>query len=458
MLLALQVAIPWTTGHYITQDGPSHLYTAIVTKDLLLHPHGFYSSVYLLQHRLVTNWSTTLLLGALVPIFGASHAEAALATLCILIGFVCLTYFRKSLNESLAGRGKRPLTGPLRSPGTGPRLGKTDADSKAPTEPSASVSGNGSPVWDPLSNFLLNSWFLWAGFYNFYLGMALCVMLVGFYMLYLRDLTRQRTALLAGGLLLLFFTHVLPAVLALMAIAFVTGWEWVCGFRPNRRALLTAIAPVVILLAFFVRKSVGRVDFQADAAGAWGSFPQHVFASARGRVTEEAMLVPAMLFLLAVGLLALTKVEWSSVRLPLAAASLAAFAGYLFGPDTGFGGGGIKIRLAWAVFLFGCPIAASGARMRALRIPVSIYIACFMAGSLIVTGHLVRRIGVVADLYSSALEQIPDGSIIVRVQYAIRSHARALRLRRYRRRSSVSRSRMDCVAAQVDRHERLPGP
>ncbi len=71
-----------------------------MAKDLILHPHGLYASVYRLQPRLVTNWGTTILFGALLPIFGPDHAEAALGTLCILLGFGALTYIRRSLDPS----------------------------------------------------------------------------------------------------------------------------------------------------------------------------------------------------------------------------------------------------------------------------------------------------------------------------------------------------------------------
>lgn len=382
-LLALQAAIPWSVTHYITQDGPSHLYTAIVTKDLLLHPHGLYAPVYQFQHRLVTNWSTPLLLGALLPIFGAGHAEAALATLCVLIGFACFTYFRGSIEKLLGD--------------------------------------SSSLTCDPLTSFLLNSWFLWVGYYNFYLGIALCALLVGFYIRNSQNLNRTRAGLLGGGLLLLFFTHVLPAVLALMTIVLVAAWDFTRGSKLRWTPLLAALTPTAILLGFFVRAGVGSLDFRPDTAAAWGSFPQHVFAFARGRVTEEALLVPAMLFLLVTGMLAFERAEWLSVRLPLAGAALLSFGLYLFAPDNGFGGGGIKIRLAWAVFLFGCPVAVSGARMRALRTPVSLYIACFLAGSLIVTAHIVRRVGVAAEVYASALERIPEGSTLVREAYGAQS-------------------------------------
>jgi hypothetical protein len=373
-LLALQAAVPWTASHYITQDGPSHLYTALVVKDLILHPHGFYATAYRLQPRLVANWSTSLLLGTLAPVFGAAHAEAALSTFCVLFGFACLTYFRRSIDSS-------------------------------------------SPACDPLTNFLLNTWFLWVGYYNFHLGMSGCALLAGFYLRHARAWNGKRAAALGLGMVVLFFTHVLPVVLALMIIGLACVFEYIRARTLPPAALLAAIAPVLALLGFFVTGRASRIAFQPEIGWAWSSFPLHVFASARGRAGEEALLVPVMIALLAMGLLALRRREWTTERLPLAAASLASFAGYLLAPDAAFTGGQIKIRLAWAVFFFGCPALLSGTRPRALRTPLSLYIACFLAANLVFTAQTLRKVSRAVDDYASAMEQIPEGSAILRLYY-----------------------------------------
>jgi hypothetical protein len=373
-LLALQAAVPWTAAHYITQDGPSHLYTALVVKDLILHPHGLYASAYRLQPRLVANWSTTLLLGSLAPVFGAAHAEAALSTFCVVFGFVCFTYFRRSI-------------------------------------------GPGAPACDPLTNFLLNTWFLWVGYYNFHVGMAGCALVAGFYIRHARALTVKRAAALGLGLVVLFFTHVLPVVFALLVIGLACVVECIRERTLPRPRLLAAIVPVLVPLGFFVSGRSSRIAFQPEIGWAWSSFPMHVFASSTGRAGEEALLVPAMIALLAMGLLALRRSEWTSARLTLAATALASFAGYLLAPDAAFTGGEIKIRLAWAVFFFGCPAAFSGARLRALRTPLSLYIACFVAGNLISTAQTMRRVSRAADVYASALERIPEGSAVLRLHY-----------------------------------------
>src|SRR5262249_53669145 len=120
-LLLLQVAVPWSTRHYVSQDGASHLYTAVVFKDLLLHPHGLYASVYRFQPRLVTNWASLVLLSIISSIFSAAHAEQVLTTGLAITAFLCFVYFRRSVDPSVS-------------------------------------------AWDPLTNFLINTWFFWIGF------------------------------------------------------------------------------------------------------------------------------------------------------------------------------------------------------------------------------------------------------------------------------------------------------
>ena len=94
-----------------------------------------------------------------------------MATLCVIAGFFGIAYLRRSVD-------------PLSSP------------------------------WSPINNFLLCTWFLWIGFYNFYLGMALFPFVAGYYIRHASAMNLRRTALVTFGLVVLFFTHVMPFALA----------------------------------------------------------------------------------------------------------------------------------------------------------------------------------------------------------------------------------------------------
>ncbi len=391
-LLAFQAVMPWTADHFITQDGPSHLYTALVTKDLLLHGHSPYRAVYMLQPKLITNWSTTLLLNASAVLFGTDHTDQVLSTLCVVIGFFAFSYFRRSLD-------------PQNSP------------------------------WSPLTNFLLNTWFLWIGFYNFYLGMALCLFLVGYYTRHVRDMTRRRVLALAFGLVVLFFTHVLGLTLAIMATVLVGLWVYVVSplllARDDRPTLAivrnawpplalmaAAVAPGLILFAIFLKGSGQSTNFESNVEWAWNNFPMHAFASSQGRTGEQLLLYPAMLFYMGIGVLAMRRREWASPRGAIVITAVQCFVFYLLLPNAGFGGDEIKIRLAWAVFVFGCMVASSVPTMQALRTPLSIYITCFLSATLI--HSMMRNVWDVSDsveAYASALKSVPAGSTMVRLRY-----------------------------------------
>ena len=242
-LLAFQAVIPWLSVGYVTQDGPSHLYTAHVAKELLFHSDSPYAAVYQFQPKLVTNWSTTVVMNVAMLLFGPRDAEHAVATLCVVLGFFGLSYLRRSLD---------------------PR---------------------GSP-WSPVTNFLLFSWFIWIGFYNFYLGMAVLPFLLGYYIRHGSELTPRKTAALATGLVVLFFTHVLALGLAFISIGLVAIWKSFVIPRPvTLRPLIwtaAAFAPALILILVFIRASGQTGDYDPAIAWAWNNFPLHAFASSRG--------------------------------------------------------------------------------------------------------------------------------------------------------------------------------
>ncbi|MBI1898441.1 MAG: hypothetical protein HYS04_18195 [Acidobacteria bacterium] len=393
-LLLFQAALPWTANSFVTQDGPSHLYTAVVARDLLFNSHSPYAPVYTLQLKPGSNWGTVVIFNLLVLLFGAAHAEQALATVSIVTGFLAFAYFSRSLDP------------------------------------------NGTP-WSPVVNFLLTTWFLWIGFYNFYIGIVLCVFIAGFYIRHARALTWKQAALIASGLLMLFLLHALAVALAVMAILVIAAWvhgvaPLINGCNVSGRihalraavvpiaAVAAAVAPALAALGLFVMFPL-KTDLSPPEAGwAWANFPLHVFASGRGRAGEQTLLWTGMLFYMVLGALSMRREEWASPRGGVVLAAAATFCLYLFSPNAGFGGGEIKIRLAWAVFIFGCLAASSVTRMGPLRTAVSIYIAFFLTGTLIhcMRDNVQKASRAVAE-YASALAAVPQGATFVRLRYSM---------------------------------------
>ena len=378
-LLTFQAVIPWLSVGYVTQDGPSHLYTAHVAKELLFHSDSPYAAVYQFQPKLVTNWSTTVVMNVAMLLFGPRDAEHAVATLCVVLGFFGLSYLRRSLD---------------------PR---------------------GSP-WSPVTNFLLFSWFLWIGFYNFYLGMAVLPFLLGYYIRHGSELTPRKTAALATGLVVLFFTHVLALGLAFISIGLVAIWKSFVIPRPiTFRPLLwttAAFAPALILILIFIRasgqdrrlRSCHRVGLEQLPPPCLRLVPRPVRGANFSGAGDAAFYVG--------GALAMRRREWACPRAPIFLTALIGFVLYLLMPNTGFGGDEIKIRFAWAVFFFGCVAASTVSRLQPIRIPLAIYIAIFLSASLIQTLKVnVKHVGPVASAYVTALDRIPPGSTFVRLRF-----------------------------------------
>ena len=169
-LLVFQVAIPWSVTWFATQDGPSHLYNAVVARELVLHHrHTPFASVYQINRRIVPNWAGTFLLGGIEAIVGADHAEKVMVSLLLCTGFFAFAFAVRSF-------------APKASP------------------------------WTPLANFLVQSWFLWIGFFNFYLSMLLALVAAGFYVRGECRLSPRRTCVLAAGLLGVSRPHLVKLV------------------------------------------------------------------------------------------------------------------------------------------------------------------------------------------------------------------------------------------------------
>jgi hypothetical protein len=363
---------------FVTQDGPSHLYTALVARDLLFNGNSPYAAVYEFQPKLTTNWSTTILMNMAALLFGPREAEHAVASLLVLLAFFGFNYLRRSLDPD------------------GPR-------------------------WHPIANFLAFAWFLWIGYYNFYLGMAIAPFVIGYAIRHVGALNTRRVSYLAAGCVLLFFTHVLPLALTLLGLGMLALWASV-AHRPltlRPLALLSAaVAPATVLLLVFVRASGQTTDFNPEIGWAWENFPMHAFASSVGRMGSQYFLVPGMLLFLIIGFLGMRRSEWASPRAPIFGLAAFSFVFYLLLPNSGFGGDDIKIRLVWAVFIFGCIAASTVQATQPLNTALALCIAAFLGPTLVHTLRTnIRAVGPSTTAYLAALERIPPGATFARLRF-----------------------------------------
>ncbi len=388
VLLACQMAIPWTAANFIAGDGPSHLYNAAVAGELVLHRHSIYSSVYFIRGAALPNWSTTVFLAVAGAAAGNAYAEKIFASFAILAGFLGFCY----LNRALA---------PNRSP------------------------------WTPIANFLFQTWFLWVGFYNFYLGVALLLFIIGFYIRGTKPLggrlSRNRAVAIAVGLVAIFYTHLIAVVFAIATMVVICLWVNAvapAGERSMARSLretgmlLLSAAPAAILILLYLHSVRGApVGPAPDFLPTLRDFPKHIFLTGTGSAGQQAFLGTFTLCYLVAGLLLLTKKEWGSARAGLVIAALAAFAAYLLVPNRGFGGSEATTRFAWLVFILGVPAAASASRIRFVHTPVALCIAFYLGGNFVATVRAARAVSDAVVPYLSTAGVIPPNSSIVRLLY-----------------------------------------
>ena len=376
-LLVVQLLIPWSVAHFVTQDGPSHVYSAITARDVLMKRDSLQRYFYHFRPGVIPNWTTTVVLAATTAIAGAARAEAVMVDLCVLVGFFSFQYAARSL-------GRHPVG------------------------------------FVPLGNFVFNSWFLWLGFFNFSLGMAMVPAVLGYFFLHREDIDLRKAGLLAMAMLLVFFTHLVPAVILVVAILTIAMWpdgrpHFALRLVPRLRLVCLATLPTILLTTLYAAGQP-KLAWEVDVTGALRTFPLHVFATAAGRIGGQDLLVSSVLLVVIVTILGFRTDEWRSEKGALAFVALLCFAAYIFLPDKGLGGGEAKIRFSWAVFVLGCILVASRDRSR-FDILFTIYIAILMSCNLYVTWQSVRGTSRAVEDYIAVTDLIPSGATFVRVWY-----------------------------------------
>jgi hypothetical protein len=281
-LLAWQLSLPWRPAHFVTQDGPSHLYGGVVLRELLFnHAHSIYSPWYTLQRTPLPNWAASILLALAERIGGAANAERLFLNFAVLAGFLAIAYAIRALSPTL-------------------------------------------PPFNPLANFLLQTWFLGIGFYNFFLGMALMPFAIGFYARSKERFRWSRAACLAAIFLAIYASHLIAAFVAVMAVLLMARWSP----REYRVAHLSKVAvaalPVLVLALVYVLSQHGQTKFVSDARLAWQQFPMQVFVTASGPDGFQGLPRKILLFYAALAALLLRREEWRSPRGALVFAAVAA--------------------------------------------------------------------------------------------------------------------------------------
>ena len=86
LLLTILFCIPiYLTTFFATVDGPSHLYSALILKEIILSTGSIYQETCNVNYHLFPNWSGHVVLAILQTIFSASFTEKLFLTLLIFL-------------------------------------------------------------------------------------------------------------------------------------------------------------------------------------------------------------------------------------------------------------------------------------------------------------------------------------------------------------------------------------
>ncbi len=363
-----------------TLDGSSHVYSAIVARDLLTKQDSPYAAAYEFNTRLVPNWGTTVLMNVSVALAGTANAEKLAMSLAVLIGFFSLSY---------AIGGFAP-----------------------------------SARWTPVANFLLQSWFLWIGFYSFYLGMVLSLLLAGYYVRVQGRLTPRRLLAISAALALLYLVHLIGALVAAGAVVVLAVWKYFAGSRAHFRdvlGLLAASAPLLILVYVFA--GGGAVTFAPSMGKDFVNFPAHIFSTGDGLWGNQRILWPFILGCGVFACVAMKREERKLLKGGWVAMTALLFLAYFLLPDEGLGGSMVKIRFAWAVFLFLGVLAASVEAMLRFRMPIAIVTTILLGANLTSTAQSAQSASRAIEDYAPLAARIRPGATLIRLNYPMPSFA-----------------------------------
>ena len=344
--LAIVALAPiWSAAYLPTVDGPSHLYNSWVLKELVRGNHGIVSEWYAVDWRPYPNWSGHVVLALLMTIVPPVIAEKLLLSGIVLLFLYGIWLFAGAVDES-----RRPF----------------------------------AFVAFPFAYNLP----LQMGFYNFCIGAALYFVIVAVWWRR-RDRPDGRTIAITATLLLLcYFSHPLPAILACGSLALL----WLVtlpGRRPARHALhLVALLPTLSLLVWFWRQRGATLE--AAHYSGFGLFSYIMRMWVMLSFDEYQTKLGFALFCLLAALIVLTFVRrqwrWSEgdgfILLTLAIIVLFARA-----PMATSGGTMIMERMALFVVL--SPLAWIAPRLPRRAVITMVILLTIV--SLAYTGYLVRR-------------------------------------------------------------------
>jgi hypothetical protein len=379
-LLAVQLWIPFSVPHFATADGPSYVYNALVARDLLFHPGSVYGSVYQFRHAVVPNWGGLVLLNIILTFVPIEYAEQVLMTITLVFAFLSISFLIRTVV-------------PLASP------------------------------WTPLTNFAIQTLFLWCGFYDFYLSVSAALVLTAWYIRSPGSMTVRRGIILTAGLTVVFLIHLMGAAIAMLAIGLIAIWRWFV--EPKHRDSRTAwkqvllagacMLPAIAFTIYFAATSNKPAGYQITPLTVIQEFPMDLFNTAGGFFGKQILVSLILTAAIVIAIVRLRRAEWRSLRGSIAALVIASAVLTFSLPDQGFGGGVAKSRFLWTFFIFG--IALLAAAPERFRTSLAWVAAILLTINLIATERVVAGSSRAIGDYLDSVDPIPRDSRILRVNY-----------------------------------------
>jgi hypothetical protein len=405
-LLAYQIGMIWFGGGVPTQDGSSHVYNAMVLRELLFHPGSTFHSLYAWNSYPTSNWVSSLLIGLGNMLTGPTHAEQVLATVAILLLYGAMYYAQRALAPEHA------------------------------------------LLWPGL-NALLNVWFFWMGFYSFYLGVALSVFCAGYYIRHLGNMAAKHYVWLGAAMMILYFTHPMVQVLTGLVLSIVCFWDRLVShpadesvqgrqlggrirnaLRSYAQLLASMAASAVFLLIFIRQEELAQTPLTFSWKGLGSRlcfFPvdlfritnNEVFLHASNEVFFRVSHVVCAWTLLAIfaSVILWRRAEWRGARGGLFAAVMVMFGVYLFTPEGSGYATFFSERVAWLILVFSIITVSTSVQSRSVLRLFTLFLAPLLGLDLYLTDAVARSASRARAYYLPLEQMIRSGSSLLRLNY-----------------------------------------
>jgi hypothetical protein len=365
LALALLHLIPiWSVDHLPTSDGPTHLYNAWILHELIAGRDGPIARHYAIDWRPHSNWAGHVLLALLLCIVPPIVAEKLLVSGIVLLFLLSIWMYA------------------------------------------------GAKEYAFLAFPLAYHQFLQSGFYNFSLGIALYFLILAVWWRR-RDRPDAKTiALIAALLLLCYFSHPLPTLLAIGSI----GVLWLFTLPARTPAVharhLLALIPVLPLLAWFAL--VQGTEATPSNATLADRILRLVRVDAILTFDNWQFKLGFALFAILIAFVGITAARWRRLRETDAflVLTLAVLIIYFQAPLVIAGGMGVAQRTAIFVYLLPLPWLWSGFS-RPVRVGIVTLLVTLSVGNLIFLTGRYRAIDPLLTKFIRTLDPIaPDTTVL----------------------------------------------